>query len=114
MHEHTAASAFAATGWVHTSSQCCSVEKLDMSNLACWAAGAQDPSDAVFTFDASRPMLPRILDQLREDTEENVAPNRRPPVPAGPGLAKRATSPGCFGLDRRPSQPTQMRATADV
>ena len=114
MREPTAASMFAATGWMHTSSRCCSAGKLGMSKLACWAAGAQDPSDAVFTFDASRPMLPRILEQLREDTEENVGPNSRPPVPTGPGLAKRATSPGCFGLDGRPSQPTQMQATADV
>ena len=85
-----------------------------MSNLACCAAGAEDPSDTVFTFDASRPMLPRILEQLREDTGENVAPNRRPLVPAGPGLAKRTTFSGCFAPDRRPSQPTQMRATADM
>lgn len=90
------------------------LSELEMQIVVLRALGAEDPSDTVFTFDASRPMLPRILEQLREDTEENVAPNRRPLVPAGPGLAKRTTFSGCFGPDRRPSQPTQMRATADV
>ena len=58
-------------------------------------AGAKDPKDDI-NFDPSRPMLPRILEQLREEAEENEAPNK--PRRAS-GLAKMASSPCTFGPD---------------
>lgn len=84
-------------------------------------AGARDPSDSSFIFDASRPMLPRILEQLREESEENTAPNRPPPtLKMANGLTKTASSPCTFGADGSPlpgqvaRQLMQMQMTAEL
>jgi len=81
-------------------------------------AGAKDPLDSSFTFDASRPMLPRILEQLRDEAAENVArSNRRPPAPMPSGMAKMASAPCTFGPDGKllPCDAfMRMRMTADV
>jgi len=81
-------------------------------------AGAKDPSDSSFTFDASRPMLPRILEQLRDEAAENVARNnRRPPAPMPSGMPKMASAPCTLGPDGKllPCDAfMRMRMTADV
>jgi hypothetical protein len=69
-------------------------------------AGAKDPKDDI-NFDPSRPMLPRILEQLREEAEENEAPNK--PRRAS-GLAKMASSPCTFGPDGRAPLPGHLTA----
>lgn len=80
-------------------------------------AGARDPLDSTFTFDASRPMLPRILEQLRDETSDNAAPNRHLAVPRIEGLTKQATSSCSFGADERPElseKLSHMHMTADL
>ena len=70
------------------------------------SAGAKDPKDDI-NFDPSRPMLPRILEQLKEEAEENEAPNN--PRRAS-GLAKMASSPCTFGPDGRSPLPGHLTA----
>ena len=80
-------------------------------------AGAKDSSDSSFTFDASRPMLPRILEQLRDEAAENIARNRRPPAPMPSGMIKMASAPCTFGPDGKPlpcEAVMRMRMTADL
>ncbi len=62
-------------------------------------------------------MLPRILEQLREDGGENVAPNRPRHKPRSMDMTRQSSSPCTFGPDGIPLLPeklSQMRMTADV
>ncbi len=80
-------------------------------------AGARDPTDTTFIFDASRPMLPRILEQLRDEGGENVAPNHPRHKPRSLDMTRQSSSPCSFGPDGTPQLPeklSQMRMTADV
>ena len=80
-------------------------------------AGARDPLDSSFTFDATRPMLPRILEQLRDEGGENAAQNRPRHRPKSMDMTRQASSPCSFGPDEGAQlheHLSHMRMTADV
>ena len=62
-------------------------------------------------------MLPRILEQLRDEGGENAAPNHPRHKPRSLDMTRQSSSPCSFGPDGSPQLPeklSQMRMTADV
>ena len=62
-------------------------------------------------------MLPRILEQLRDEPSEKVAPNRHRSVPRIEGLTKQGSAPGSFSADGKPElskKLSHMHLTAEM